>query len=135
MRSEPNQTEISEQASKHLQSALDKAAATLKSTGGKGEISIGATTHNGGLRLVRTSEATAQRKSVRDEALSNANSVEGKLKTAVAGLFNSEISLNVDARQASALIEKASEKARHIRAEEAEGTFKIEHGAITCRIG
>ena len=129
------QTEISEQASKHLYGALDKAAATLKSTGGKGEVSIGATTHNGTLRLVRTSEATAQRKSARDEALSTASSIEGKLKTAVAGLFNSTVGLNVDAQQTSAFIEKASEKAHHVRAEEAEGTFKIEHGAITCRIG
>ncbi len=129
------QTEVSEQASKHLHGAFDKAVATLKSTGGKGEVSVGATTHNGTLRLVRASEATVYRKTSRDEAVSNANSIEGKLKTAVAGLFNSTVGLNVDAKQTSALIEKASEKARHLRAEEAEGTFKIEHGAITCRIG
>ena len=128
------QTEISEQASKHLYGALDKAAATLKSTGGKGQVAVGATTHKGALRLVRNSEDAAQRNSTREEALSNASSVEAKLKTAVAGLFNSTVGINVDAQQTSALIERASEKARHIRAEEAVGTFEIRHGAITCRI-
>ncbi len=85
------QTEISEQARKHIHGALDKAVATLKSTGGRGEVSVGATTHKGALRLVRNSEVTVQRDSTRDEALSNASSVEAKLKTAVAGLFNSEL--------------------------------------------
>ena len=129
------QTETNEQASKHLDGALDKAAATLKSTGGNGEVSVGATTHKGALRLVRNSEDAVQRNSTRDEALSNASTVEAKLKIAVAGLFNSTVGLNVDTQQTSALIEKASEKARHVRAEEAVGTFEIRHGAITCRIG
>ena len=128
------QTEISEQASKHLYGALDKAAATLKSTGGSGQVAVGATTHKGALRLVRDSEVTVQRDSTRDEIRSNASSVEAKLRTAI-GLFNSTAGLNVDTQQTSALIEKASEKTRHVRAEEAVGTFEIRHGAITCRIG
>ena len=98
-------------------------------------MSVGGTTHKGTLRLVRNSDVGFERKSSHDEARDNASSIEAKLKTAVAGLFTSGVGLNLDARQTTAIIEKASEKSRHVRAEEAEGTFEIAHEAITCRIG
>ena len=127
------QTEVSDHASNHLQKALQMAVGSLQST--RGEVTVGATTHKGTLRIARQSDDQVERTGKRHNESSTVVSIENKLKATAAGLGGAEAGFKLDVRGTQKLIDEMGEKSRRTRAEDVEGTFEVHHDAITLKLG